>query len=112
MVELTVVTSVPAVGTVQSVALVVAPAAAARLWCERTGPMTALSAAFGMAGGVVGLAASLRFSVAAGAAIVLVVCGIAVVSVVAAPRRGLLARLGHDEGHDESRAGPTPAGEE
>lgn len=92
LVEVTVVTTVPAVGTIQAVALVVAPAAAARLWCERIGPMTALSAVLGMASGALGLAVSQQVSVAAGAAIVLVACAVFVVSVVAAPRHGALAR--------------------
>jgi len=85
LVEVTVVTSVPAVGTVQAVALVVAPAAAARLWCERIGPTTALAVVLGMASGVLGLAVSQAYEVAAGAAIVLAACGVFVLSVVLAP---------------------------
>ncbi|CAA9230570.1 MAG: Mn-Zn_transporter_SitD [uncultured Corynebacteriales bacterium] len=85
LIELTVVTAVPAVGTIQAVALVVAPAAAARLWCERIGPTTALAVALGMASGVLGLAVSQTYEVAAGAAIVLAACGFFVLSVVAAP---------------------------
>ncbi len=85
LVEVTVVTSVPAVGTVQAVALVVAPAAAARLWCERIGPTTALAVGLGMASGVVGLAVSQAYEVAAGAAIVLTACGFFVLSVLLAP---------------------------
>ena len=85
VVELTVVTSVPAVGTIQAVALIVAPAAAARLWCDRIGPTTALAVLLGMASGVVGLAVSQAYEVAAGAAIVLAACGFFVLSVVVAP---------------------------
>jgi len=85
VVELTVVTSVPAVGTIQAVALIVAPAAAARLWSDRTGPTTALAVLLGMASGVVGLAVSQAYEVAAGAAIVLAACGFFVLSVVVAP---------------------------
>lgn len=92
LVEVTVVTTVPAVGTIQAVALVVAPAAAARLWCERIGPMTVLSTALGMASGVLGVAVSQQASVAAGAAIVLAACGFFLVSVLVAPRHGALAR--------------------
>ncbi len=86
LIELAVVASVPAVGTIQAVALVVAPAATARLWCDRIGPMTAVSAGLGMASGVVGLAVSQLAGIAAGAAIVLAACGFFVVSVLAAPR--------------------------
>jgi len=85
VVELTVVTSVPAVGTIQAVALIVAPAAAARLWSDRIGPTTALAVLLGMASGVVGLAVSQAYQVAAGAAIVLAACGFFVLSVVVAP---------------------------
>ena len=85
LVEVTVVTSVPAGGTVQAVALVVAPAAAARLWCERIGPTTAVAVGLGMASGVVGLAVSQAYEVAAGAAIVLAACSFFVLSVVLAP---------------------------
>lgn len=85
LVELTVVTSVPAVGTIQAVALIVAPAATARLWCERIAPTTVLAVLLGMASGVVGLAVSQAYEVAAGAAIVLAACGFFVLSVVVAP---------------------------
>jgi ABC-type Mn2+/Zn2+ transport system permease subunit len=85
VVELTVVISVPAVGTIQAVALIVAPAAAARLWCDRIGPTTALAVLLGMASGVLGLAVSQAYEVAAGAAIVLAACGFFVLSVVVAP---------------------------
>jgi ABC-type Mn2+/Zn2+ transport system permease subunit len=85
LVELTVVTSVPAVGTIQAVALIVAPAAAARQWCDRIVSTTALAVLLGMASGVVGLAVSQAYAVAAGAAIVLAACGFFVLSVVVAP---------------------------
>ena len=94
LVEVTVVTSVPAVGTILSVALVVAPAATARLWCDRVLPMTLLAAALGMASGVVGLAVSRAVDVAAGATIVLVACGFFVLSVLVAPRHPSSARTG------------------
>lgn len=85
VVELTVVTSVPAVGTIQAVALIVAPAATARLWSDRIGRTTVLAVLLGMASGVIGLAVSQAYEVAAGAAIVLAACGFFVLSVVVAP---------------------------
>lgn len=100
LVEVTVVTSVPAVGTILSVALVVAPAATARLWCDRVGPMTAVAAGLGMASGVGGLALSQLVDVAAGAAIVLVACGFFTLSLLLAPRRAALARAGDRPGAD------------
>ena len=92
LIEATVVTSIPAVGTILAVALIVAPAATARLWTERLRATMALSAALGAASGVVGLAISLQWRVAAGATIVLVAAAMFAVSLVVAPRHGLLAR--------------------
>jgi ABC-type Mn2+/Zn2+ transport system permease subunit len=92
LVEATVVTSIPAVGTILAVALIVAPAAAARLWTERLRATMALAAALGAASGVVGLAISLQWRVAAGATIALVAAAAFAVSLLAAPRHGLLAR--------------------
>ena len=105
LIEVTVVISVPAVGTILAVALVVAPAATARLWCDRVGPMIAVSAGVGMASGVLGLAVSQLAAVAAGAAIVLVACGFFVVSVLVAPRAGVLGPV-----LDRRRARPARPG--
>jgi len=69
--EVVVVTVVPAVGTIQAVALLVAPAATARLLTDRLALLTPFAIALGMASGVVGLAVSTRWNVAAGAAITL-----------------------------------------
>ena len=92
LVEVTLVTSIPAVGTILAVALIVAPAAAARLWTERLGATMAVAAAIGVASGVVGLAISQHWRVAAGATIVLVAATLFTVSLLVAPRHGLLAR--------------------
>jgi len=92
-VEVTVVTTVPAVGTIMAIALIVGPAATARLWCARTGPMTALSMALGVTAGVVGLAVSAQWDVAAGGAIVLTLAALFTLSLLVAPRaRPLTAR--------------------
>jgi ABC-type Mn2+/Zn2+ transport system permease subunit len=104
LIEVAVVSSVPAVGTILAVALVVAPAATARLWCDRVGPMTVVAACIGAASGIVGLAISQSVAVAAGAAIVLVAVGFFVVSLLVAPTHGVLARLRH-----RSRARIPPA---
>ncbi|GIF17089.1 metal ABC transporter permease [Actinoplanes teichomyceticus] len=68
-VEVVVVTVVPAVGTILALSLLVAPAAAARLWSDRLPVVTGLAVGFAVAGGLTGLYASSRFDVAAGAAI-------------------------------------------
>jgi manganese/iron transport system permease protein len=52
----------------------------------------ALAAALGAASGVVGLAISFQWRLAAGATIVLVAAALFAVSLVVAPRHGLLAR--------------------
>ncbi|MBL7491759.1 metal ABC transporter permease [Frankia sp. AgB1.9] len=83
--ELAVVTTVPAVGTIMAIALVVGPAATARLWCVRTGPMTALSMVLGVFAGVVGLAVSAQWNIAAGGAIVLTVTALFAGSLLLAP---------------------------
>jgi ABC-type Mn2+/Zn2+ transport system permease subunit len=103
LVEVTLVTSIPAVGTILAVALIVAPAATARLWTERLGATMALAAGLGAASGVIGLAVSQHWRVAAGATIVLVAAGVFAVSLLAAPRHGLLARW-------RTRRAPAPAG--
>jgi ABC-type Mn2+/Zn2+ transport system permease subunit len=93
LIEVVVVTSVPAVGTILAVALITAPAATARLWTDRLGPTMALSALLGALSGVIGLVLSRHWSIAAGATIVLVAAGLFVVSVVVAPRYGAIRRL-------------------
>ncbi len=80
--EATVVTSLPAVGTIMAVALIVGPAATARLWCSRTATMTAMAIVVGVAAGVIGLTVSEQWNVAAGGAIVLSVAAFFVASLV------------------------------
>lgn len=77
-IALVVVAAVRAVGTVLVIALIIVPAAAARLLSDRIMVITAIAAAFGMAGGWVGLLISYKISVdhgvrlATGATVVLV----------------------------------------
>lgn len=77
---LVVVTVVPAVGTILALSLIVAPAAAARLWSDRLPVATMLAVTFAIASGLAGLWVSSRWNVAAGASIslaataVLVIC--------------------------------------
>jgi ABC-type Mn2+/Zn2+ transport system permease subunit len=99
LIEATVVTSIPAVGTILAVALIVAPAATARLWTERLRATMAVAAVLGAASGVIGLAISLQWRVAAGATIALVAAALFAASLVVAPHHGLLARR---------RAAPAP----
>jgi manganese/iron transport system permease protein len=92
LIEATVVAAVPAVGTILSVALIVAPAATARLWTDRLGSMTAVAIGLGVFAGAAGLAISQLQNVAAGAAIVLVACSCFALSWLLAPRYGALRR--------------------
>jgi manganese/iron transport system permease protein len=92
LIELVVVTSVPAVGTILSVALIAAPAATARLWTNRLGLTMLLSGALGALSGVVGLVLSRNLNIAAGATIVLVAAGFFGISLVVAPRHGAIPR--------------------
>jgi ABC-type Mn2+/Zn2+ transport system permease subunit len=92
LIEGTVVAAVPAVGTILSVALIVAPAATARLWTDRLGPMTVVAVGLGVFAGAAGLTISQLRNVAAGAAIVLVACACFALSWAFAPRYGALGR--------------------
>jgi len=81
LVALTVVTSIRAVGTILSVALLVTPALAARQWTSSIGRMMVLGAAFGAVAGVAGIAASAQWDVAGGSAIALAATGLLAVTV-------------------------------
>jgi ABC-type Mn2+/Zn2+ transport system permease subunit len=91
-IELTVVTTIPAVGTILSVALIVAPAAAARLWTDRVGPSMAIAAGIGAASGALGLVVSNRWSIAAGPTICVILSLVFALSTIVSPRAGMIAR--------------------
>ncbi|HEX3201066.1 MAG TPA: metal ABC transporter permease, partial [Actinomycetes bacterium] len=102
LIALVVVAAVEAVGTVLVIALIVVPAAAARLLADRVGAMTALACLLGAAGGWLGLAVSYEVSVdhgvrlAAGATIVVVLVGLFLLAAAVAPlRRRRAAAGGH-----------------
>ena len=67
----TVVTTIPAVGTILSVALLSVPALTARLVTRRVSTATVVGAGYGAASGVLGLSASAQWDFAAGASIAL-----------------------------------------
>lgn len=80
-------------GVVLMVAMLIAPAVAARQWVNRLGPMVVLAAVFGAGSGVVGAVLSaLGRGVATGPVMVLVATSVVALSLVLAPGRGLLAR--------------------
>ncbi|BCY08566.1 metal ABC transporter permease [Actinoplanes sp. L3-i22] len=79
-VEVVVVTVVPAAGTILALSLIVAPAAAARMWSDRMTVISAVAVLLAVTSGLLGLYASTRWNVAAGAAISLTATGVLLVS--------------------------------
>jgi manganese/zinc/iron transport system permease protein len=93
MVAVAIVVGLQIVGVVLMTAMLVAPAAAARQWAGRLEAMVGLAAVFGAAAGVTGaLISALGPGLATGPLVVLAASGIVVVSLVAAPERGLVWR--------------------
>jgi ABC-type Mn2+/Zn2+ transport system permease subunit len=72
-IEAVIVVAVPAVGVILAVAILVAPAAIARLWTRRIAAMTFVGVAAGAASGLTGVLVSTRYDVAAGGAITLTI---------------------------------------
>jgi len=93
LIALAIVVGLQLAGVILMVALLIAPAAAARQWVRSLGAMVWLSAAFGAAAGVTGalISASAR-GLATGPVVVLVASGLVLVSMLLAPERGLLWR--------------------
>ena len=86
-----VVIGLQAVGVVLMSAMLVAPAAAARQWTNRFGPMLAIAAAVGGVSGMFGTAISSAYQgMPTGPAIVLVVGSLVVVSLLFGSARGLI----------------------
>ncbi|PID81015.1 zinc transporter, partial [bacterium DOLZORAL124_64_63] len=98
------------VGVVLMSALIVAPSVAARQWTDRLGRVVLLAGLFGGVSGLSGAAiSSFVPHVPTGPTIILVVTGITVVSILLAPRRGLLPeqwrRRRRRRYHGQSREG-------
>ena len=91
------VTTLPVVGSVLAVSLLVVPALTARLWTDRLLPTFAISVALAVLAGLVGLSISRRFDLAAGAAVALVAAAAFGLSWLVAKRglRSLLPRAVH-----------------
>lgn len=86
-IEVTVVTALPVTGTILCVALLVAPAAAARLWSDDLATTMVIAAGFGVASGALGLAISVAARTAAGATVALVAAGFFVLSTLISTAR-------------------------
>jgi manganese/zinc/iron transport system permease protein len=93
MVAMAIVVGLQMVGVVLMVAMLIAPAVAARQWVHGLGAMVALSAAFGVVSGVVGALVSAQArGLATGPVVVLVASALVLVSLMIAPERGLVWR--------------------
>jgi ABC-type Mn2+/Zn2+ transport system permease subunit len=90
MISLTIVVSLRAVGNILVVAMLVTPAAAARLLADRLLVTISLSAAIGVASGIVGLYISYYNDFAAGGTIVLVATAIFALVWLFAPAHGYI----------------------
>jgi manganese/iron transport system permease protein len=93
VVTTTIVMSLEAVGNILVLALLITPAATARMLTERLWAMTLLASLIGCAGSVTGLYVSYAYDLAAGGSVVVVLTGLFVLTWCLAPRHGLLARL-------------------
>jgi manganese/zinc/iron transport system permease protein len=94
LIVLAVVIGLQAVGVVLMAALLITPAAAARLWTERLDRMVWLAGAFGAASGALGTALSTTArGMPTGPLTVLAATLLFICSLVFAPRRGILARV-------------------
>jgi manganese/zinc/iron transport system permease protein len=91
MIALAVVIGLQLVGVILMAAMIIAPAVAARQWVRRLSGMVALSALFGALSGVVGALISAQGrGLATGPLIIVCASGVVGVSLLIAPRRGLL----------------------
>jgi len=81
----------PIVGVILMAAMIILPAATARFWTNRLHVLLLLAGGFGMAAGILGT--KLGQGLPAGASIVLTAAAIFTVSLLFAPRRGIVARL-------------------
>ncbi|KEQ26650.1 metal ABC transporter permease [Paenibacillus tyrfis] len=94
LIVVAVVVGIQAVGVVLMSALLITPAVSARYWTEKLGVMVALSGVFGALSGFFGtLLSGMANNMPTGPLTVLAATFFFVVSVLFAPRRGLLAKL-------------------
>lgn len=92
MVTVAIVISLQAVGNILVLALLITPAATARMLTDRLGTMMVLSAGIGAVCAVVGLYVSFYYNLASGGLIVLTLSAVFMVTWLFAPRYGRLRR--------------------
>ena len=94
LIVLAIIVGLQTVGVILMSAMLIAPAVAARQWCNRLSVMVLLSAIFGAISGVVGTMISSSISkMPTGPVIVLCVSTIAVFSLLCAPNRGIIHKI-------------------
>lgn len=111
LVTLAVVISVQTIGNILVLALLITPAATARLLTDRLGTMMALGPTIGGLSALAGVYVSWSWDLPTGGTIVLVLTAVFLVAWVGAPRHGLIAGrrtrpVGDDEGDVRSTAQP------
>lgn len=94
LVTVTLVTSIPAVGTLLAVALLTVPALTARLWTDRIPLAMLVAAGLGGVSGAVGLCLSATYDIAAGGAIALAAAAAFAVSFLVTLPRGRRSAAG------------------
>lgn len=92
LIAVAIVVSLQTVGVALMVAMLITPPATAALLTRRLPSMMALAATIGAVSSVIGLYLSFYFSIASGAAIVLVCTAFFVLAMLFAPQKGWLAR--------------------
>lgn len=95
LVSTTVVVSLQTVGNLLILALLVTPAATARLLTDRLSTMFTLSALIAVVSGIIGLYISFHWSVSAGGSIVLTATVFFAIALILAPQHGLLSQQIH-----------------
>ena len=93
LLTLTIVASLQAVGNILILAMLITPAAAARLFVERFRALMILGACIGALSGVIGLYASYYLNLASGGTIVLFTTLVFLLCFVVSPKSGLLANV-------------------
>jgi len=93
LLTLTIIVSLQAVGNILVVAMLITPAATARLFAERFHAMMWLGALIGAASGIVGLFLSYYLNLASGATIVLLTTLVFAISFVISPKYGFVANI-------------------
>lgn len=108
MVTVAIVISLQAVGNVLVLALLITPAATARMLTDRLGAMTLLGAAIAATGAIAGLYLSFHYNLAAGGLIVLVLTAVFLAAWLVAPRHGVLRRTKRTATAASNRASSAP----